>query len=473
MVVAVNDLKRSLKRWPNIYRAHLNLAIFRRCIQYRLQADDDCRLRDHWDFSTPVEQARHSEALSAATSITGPSLGDVLEVGCHEGRFTAHLSAHARSVTAVDVSDESCARARDRCADLSNVNIQRVNVLKESVTGQYDVIFVMGLLCYFKGTRRLKRVSDKFNHSLRAGGLLVIQEMRLIPEVEDSFWVRWLGEGAFSVLEFFHKHSPFVPVRQEIEEKYVTAVFQKPVEAKTRESWKSRVPSGLIKAYRRIRSSREISSYPWSTDERFNTVKEIAACSGSLISAQGLARIREHILRIEHDEVPGDFVECGVYRGGSALLLGDAIKTSPMKRHLWLFDSFEGLPAPTAYDGPSAPYLKSTLKSDAAEVARLLRDHGVPPDRTTITPGWFHKTLHKANIRRIALLHIDADWYSSVKQCLNDLYHLVSPGGIVVLDDYNDWPGCKIALDEFLRENNLHVRLEGGAEGPCYFRKDG
>ena len=152
-------------------------------------------------------------------------------------------------------------------------------------------------------------------------------------------------------------------------------------------------------------------------------------------------------------------------------MLASAVCDGDTPRHLWLFDSFQGLPAADRKDGPSAALMEDRLNADESQVARLLQDHGIPRDKVTIIPGWFADTLRQARIANIAFLHIDADWYGSVKRCLEDLYDRVVPRGIIVLDDYEEWPGCKLAVDEFVRERGLAITLEGGGDVPFFFRK--
>jgi O-methyltransferase len=331
----------------------------------------------------------------------------------------------------------------------------------------------MGVLCFFKGGRRLMTVAGKLDNSLREGGLLVIQEMRLAPEVEDRVWVRWLNEGAFHLCNFFDRRTRFRMLSQMVCQEYVTAVFQKSPEYIRRSWWRALIPVRVKTIRRQVRIFQGLETLPFR--ERLVVTKRLtAAACNSLISAGGLNQLRELTALMDRESIPGDFVECGVYRGGSALILGHAMSESALQRHLWLFDSFEGLPPAGEKDGPAAAQMgKGRLKADTTELKKLLLGHGVPAERTFIVPGWFGDTLHQAPIKSIALLHIDADWYSSVKQCLQDFYHLVSPGGIVILDDYDEWPGCKTAVDGFLSEKGGGIVLEGGGGVPYYFRKNG
>jgi len=174
---------------------------------------------------------------------------------------------------------------------------------------------------------------------------------------------------------------------------------------------------------------------------------------------------------INQRSVPGDIVECGVYNGGSAAIMASLCEKSPLNRNVWLFDSFEGLPKPTDKDGEEAPAYEGWCHGDLSKVKEVLRKLRIPQSRVHIVKGWFQDTFPSAQIRDIAILHIDADWYDSVKLCLENFYDSVQPGGYIVLDDYGDWEGCRIATDEFLKKRALDVKLIQVDYTGFYFQK--
>jgi len=169
--------------------------------------------------------------------------------------------------------------------------------------------------------------------------------------------------------------------------------------------------------------------------------------------------------------LPGDFVECGVYNGGSAAIMASFCEKTEPKRNIWLFDSFEGLPKPTEADGYEAPPYEGWCHGDLEKVKRIFRKLSIPESRVHIVKGWFQDTFPTVEIPQIAILHIDADWYESVKLCLEKFYDCVQPGGYIVLDDYGDWQGCKIAADEFIKSRALDVKLIQVDYTGFYFRK--
>jgi hypothetical protein len=120
------------------------------------------------------------------------------------------------------------------------------------------------------------------------------------------------------------------------------------------------------------------------------------------------------------------------------------------ERSVWAFDSFEGLPAPGPSDGEeSRGYAGACVGAEEKLLEGFTRF--ADASHLTVRKGWFEDTLPAAasEIGRIALLHVDGDWYESVKTCLECFYAKVSPGGYVIIDDYGTWVGARRATDQF------------------------
>lgn len=185
-------------------------------------------------------------------------------------------------------------------------------------------------------------------------------------------------------------------------------------------------------------------------------------------------------------QVPGCFVECGVWRGGSSGIMGLALRHAGHNRGLHLFDSFEGLPEPTSIDGhEAAKYscwrasgnLTSIGKCQAGrkEVEQLLFEQlHLPRSQVHFHVGWFQKTIpaDADHIEAIALLRLDGDWYESTMVCLNYLYPKLSSGGIVLLDDYYAWAGCKKAADEYRERHGIKNTIQRIDIDAAYWIKD-
>jgi hypothetical protein len=178
----------------------------------------------------------------------------------------------------------------------------------------------------------------------------------------------------------------------------------------------------------------------------------------------GFARLRglyDAVTYVTAHGIAGDVVECGTARGGSAAVLGLAMKSVGMPRTLWVFDTFEGIPAPTSADPDhkiAAPFT-GKFRGELTDVTALFERLGILKDARLIK-GRFEETLPRTNIAAIAVLHIDGDWYDSVKACLDHLYDRVTPGGIIHIDDYGHWEGARRAVDEFLATRGISAPLQ-------------
>ena len=179
----------------------------------------------------------------------------------------------------------------------------------------------------------------------------------------------------------------------------------------------------------------------------------------TLVGADRIRNLYRLANRVEKDAIPGDVVECGVCNGGTAAILGYFATRSVLGRDLWLFDSFEGMPETTPEDGEQALAHVGKEVGDISKVKEVLGLVGADMGRTHLIKGWFQDTFPAVAISQIALLNIDADWYTSVKLCLETFYDRVSLGGYVSFDDYGHWPGCRQAVDEFFRERKLPYKL--------------
>jgi O-methyltransferase len=172
-----------------------------------------------------------------------------------------------------------------------------------------------------------------------------------------------------------------------------------------------------------------------------------------------LANLYDVVERVNALGLFGDIVECGSWNGGSAAIMGVAGQDHPagVTRSIWLFDSFEGLPRPDERDGSfeRTYFYRGWCKADQEKVRRIFQALRIPIERLVIVPGWFETTLASAGVGPIAVLHVDADWYRSVRTVLEAFYDRVVPGGFIVFDDYGSWYGCRRAVHEFLSERGL------------------
>jgi O-methyltransferase len=156
--------------------------------------------------------------------------------------------------------------------------------------------------------------------------------------------------------------------------------------------------------------------------------------------------------------IDGCFAECGVFKGGMAMLAAAVFaKHAGAARDIFLFDTFTGMTAPSEVDmsrhGVSAAsYPPEMVKSELEEVRRNMAQTGYPLHRLHFIEGDVCATLRKLpNVpNKIAILRLDTDWYESTRAELEVLYERVTPGGVVLVDDYGYWQGARKAVDEFI-----------------------
>jgi predicted O-methyltransferase YrrM len=160
-------------------------------------------------------------------------------------------------------------------------------------------------------------------------------------------------------------------------------------------------------------------------------------------------------------DVAGDVVECGTARGGSAALMGLTLKAHDNRdRKIVAFDTFAGLPPPT-HDDPDydiAQRYTGSCIGTLEQVSAFFTALGIR-DRAVFVQGLFQATLPEARLGPISVLHVDGDWYESVKTCLDHLYDKVSPGGVIQIDDYGWWQGAAKAVDEFFKARAIAPAL--------------
>jgi len=208
----------------------------------------------------------------------------------------------------------------------------------------------------------------------------------------------------------------------------------------------------------------------WGRTKLFFTVKPY-----TMLPYPRMSLLYDLARRLEGTRFGGAVVECGSWNGGSAGLMAGAAR-GKSEREFWLFDSWEGLPGPSGRDihvSGRAGEKGEAAGSEAAARRLLFRRLKLDPNRIHLVRGWFQDTIPplKARVGPIALLHLDCDWYESVKFCLEEWYDQVREGGFVVIDDYGEWRGCRQAVDEFFRGRGLAPDLIVCDFAGRYFQK--
>ncbi len=175
---------------------------------------------------------------------------------------------------------------------------------------------------------------------------------------------------------------------------------------------------------------------------------------------------------VQH-ELPGAFVECGVWRGGSMQAAALALQhLGVTDRDLHLYDTFEGMPPPTEHDmrhdgRTAADLLETSAKTTAVwayasldDVREGMVEVGYPTERIHYHEGKVEETIPDNAPDEIAILRLDTDWYESTKHELEHLYDRLVVGGVLILDDYGHWEGARLATDEFIERTGTPLLLQ-------------
>jgi hypothetical protein len=185
----------------------------------------------------------------------------------------------------------------------------------------------------------------------------------------------------------------------------------------------------------------------------------------TMTSSERLWSLINAVRHVVDNSIPGDFVECGVWRGGSVMAMAQELSELGVRdRKIWLYDTFSGMTAPTSVDveagtGVSAAnLLESTPSSEGnsmwciaglADVAANVRSTGYPMENFEFVEGDVTRTLQQTYPEKIALLRLDTDWYESTRVELEVLYPRLAVGGVCIFDDYGHWQGARKAVDEY------------------------
>ena len=202
---------------------------------------------------------------------------------------------------------------------------------------------------------------------------------------------------------------------------------------------------------------------------------KFATIGASMIGRARLDNVQTCLTTALADGVAGDFVECGVWRGGACAFAKAVLDAHGSDRTVWLADSFEGLAEPEhpadTIDLSASKY--PMLAVPRARVQALFERLGLMDARVRFLEGWFDETLAVAPIGPVAVLRLDGDYYESTMTPLRALYDRVSPGGFVIADDYGLLEPARRAVDEFRAERRISAPLED-IDGHGYFwRKPG
>lgn len=211
-------------------------------------------------------------------------------------------------------------------------------------------------------------------------------------------------------------------------------------------------------------------------EERRRLGRDWPARAETMAGLMRLENVRQLIEAIVRDDVPGDLIETGVWRGGTCIFMKGVLKAHGISdRAVWLADSFAGLPPPnmTDYPADAAWDLSSFdyLAVSREQVEANFRRYGLLDEGVRFLEGWFHETLPAAPVDRLAILRLDGDLYESTIVALTHLYPKLSPGGYCIVDDYGNIEACQKAVHDYRSANGIDdaiVDIDGYA---VYWRR--
>jgi len=185
----------------------------------------------------------------------------------------------------------------------------------------------------------------------------------------------------------------------------------------------------------------------------------------TMTSLERLVALSRSIDHLVSNRIAGDIVECGVWRGGSMMLVARKLaRAKDTDRRLFLFDTFDGMSEPGSEDvnvvdnATAEQLMQSSDKmegnnvwcySPLEEVRANVAKGGYPAEKIHFIKGKVEDTLPEPSVGKIALLRLDTDWYESTRHELEHLFPLLVKGGVLILDDYGYWAGAKKAVDEY------------------------
>ena len=205
---------------------------------------------------------------------------------------------------------------------------------------------------------------------------------------------------------------------------------------------------------------------------RNNLADRIAKAHLTLLAPHVLLQAADIIYFTLANKIPGDIAEFGVYRGGGSIMMASVLffLEPDTTRIVHMFDSFAGHPdygATKDLDFDLVQY-SGQIVAPIEGVISALEEFGLMHRNIVLHKGWFKDTVPLLD-RPLALIRADGDAYTSTSDILNNAYKLLSPGGAVIVDDYQEYQSCRNAIHDFFKANNIPAEdlkyVDGGAIG--------
>jgi hypothetical protein len=211
-------------------------------------------------------------------------------------------------------------------------------------------------------------------------------------------------------------------------------------------------------------------------EERRTLGKDWPSLAHTMVGLKRLDNVQYCVEQVLRDGVPGDLIETGVWRGGVCILMRAVLRAHGITdRTVWLADSFEGIPdtGPQGHqlDREMALHEHNHVLGVSEDVVRdNFRRYGLLDDQVRFLTGWFSDTLPGAPVDRLSVLRLDGDLYDSTMQVMENLYPRLSPGGFVIVDDF-EIPACRAAIHDFRERERITEEIVVIDDNGVYWRR--
>lgn len=204
--------------------------------------------------------------------------------------------------------------------------------------------------------------------------------------------------------------------------------------------------------------------------------KDHPALAHTMIGLKRLNNLQECVETVLREEVPGDLIETGVWRGGAVIFMRAVLKAyGVLDRMVWAADSFEGLPKPNPDEYPEdrgdVHHLWSHLAVSLEEVKENFAKYDLLDNQVRFLKGWFKDTLPTAPIEQLAVLRLDGDMYESTMDALVNLYPKLSIGGYIIIDDYGYIASCRQAVHDYRNAHGINDEISWIDSDGVYWRR--
>lgn len=224
------------------------------------------------------------------------------------------------------------------------------------------------------------------------------------------------------------------------------------------QTWQVKLLSVLNKFL--LRKGYSIAKYiPYNLEDRING-RDWPSSADTMIGLKRLENIQFCVEEILKNNIEGDLIETGVWRGGAVIWMKGLLKAYENNdKTVWVADSFSGLPKPDSskyiQDAHDRHFLYKELAIPIETVKYNFAKYDLLDDKVKFLVGWFKDTLPNAPIEKLALLRLDGDMYESTMDALMSLYSKLSIGGYIIIDDWGAVDACKEAVLDFRKMNNI------------------